>query len=250
MITVAPIVEGYGEVESLRILIERVWPTLGRSDWPTVLQPIRQPKGKLLQPKELERATNLAALKLGGPPFGDKMILLIIDADDDCAAELGPSLLAQMAASRSDCVSACCIAVVEYETWFAASAESMTDLLDLGEAGAPGDPHVARPRVEGVLDEFRDRLPRVGLRPRDEPDQVETVRRLQPDTAALALRRPDRNLPSGPRIRPERPAGLSGTSRFARHPWSGHDGCSGPHGRIESHFGRMLWVVGASPGTS
>ena len=65
MITVAPIVEGYGEVESLRILIERVWPTLGRSDWPTVLQPIRQPKGKLLQPKELERATNLAALKLG-----------------------------------------------------------------------------------------------------------------------------------------------------------------------------------------
>lgn len=136
----APIVEGHGEVHSIRLLIERVWSTLGRDDWPRVLAPIRHPKGKLVKPRELKRAVELAALKLAQTSASHPVILLLLDADEDCAAELGPELLEAMKSVRSDLTCLCAIAVNEYETWFVAGAEGMSDMVDLPAGGAPEDP--------------------------------------------------------------------------------------------------------------
>jgi Domain of unknown function (DUF4276) len=144
MIAFAPIVEGYGEVESIRLLIERVWRSLDCRGWPQVLHPIRQPKGRLVQAEHLERAVTLAALKLRGKGASRSVILLLLDADEDCPGQLGPRLLEVMRSVRPDFPSICCIVNVEYETWFVASAGSMGDLLDLGEVELPAEPEQSR----------------------------------------------------------------------------------------------------------
>ena len=60
-----------------------------------------------------------------------------MDADEDCPKELGPKLLgfAREVDSRADV--ACVLANVEYETWFAAAAESLSEYLDLDVRFAP-----------------------------------------------------------------------------------------------------------------
>jgi hypothetical protein len=65
IVTVAPIVEGHGEVESIRGLIERITWNFGRECVARVLRPIRVPKAKAVADRdELLRAVDLAALNL------------------------------------------------------------------------------------------------------------------------------------------------------------------------------------------
>lgn len=144
MIAIAPMVEGYGEVESIRILIDRIWTSLGSEGWPQLLTPIRQPKSKLVQAEHLGKPVELAALKLKETGAAVRLILLLLDADDDCPGELGPELLGIMKAARSDLEVACCVANPEYETWFAASADTMAESLDLGGEAAPDSPEDLR----------------------------------------------------------------------------------------------------------
>ena len=68
------------------------------------------------------------------------LILLLLDADTDCPKDLVPELvtLAQEAAGSSD--TTVVLAKVEYETWFVAAAESLTDFLQLPDDGPPTDP--------------------------------------------------------------------------------------------------------------
>ena len=47
-IRVLPIVEGQGEVESIRLLLERIWREVVGGEFIDVLQPIRSPKSKRL----------------------------------------------------------------------------------------------------------------------------------------------------------------------------------------------------------
>ncbi len=68
------------------------------------------------------------------------MILILIDADADCARELGPKLLDIARESRRDKSISCVLAVVEYETWFVACATSLAELLNLGDGELPTDP--------------------------------------------------------------------------------------------------------------
>jgi hypothetical protein len=129
---VVPIVEGHGEWASVRTLLQRVWTELLGGDYLEVLQPIRTSRGKLLQPKELDRRIRLAALKLGAVEEGHRgFVLLLLDADEDLPCELAPRLLRDMRESRADLDVACVLAHPEYETWFVAAAESLGGFLDL-----------------------------------------------------------------------------------------------------------------------
>jgi Domain of unknown function (DUF4276) len=131
---VVPIVEGHGENESIRILLQRLWTELLHGEYVEVLQPIRSKRLKLVQAAELERALDLAVLKARAVESKDPwMILVLLDADDDPPCIPGPELLSRAKAMRADADIACVIANVEYETWFVAAAQSLSRFLDLSE---------------------------------------------------------------------------------------------------------------------
>ncbi|MFD2112732.1 DUF4276 family protein [Thiorhodococcus fuscus] len=122
MSIVVAIVEGHGEVAALPILLRRLgeWQTPG-----TFVQappPIRVHRDRFLNREdEFRRHLLLAAAKCGDSGW----ILILLDADDDCPAELGTTILQR----ARDCVPHHRISVVlanrEYEAWFIAAAKSL-----------------------------------------------------------------------------------------------------------------------------
>lgn len=133
-LSIAPIVEGHGEDSAVRLLLQRIWTELLGGDHVEVHRPIRRSRGKLLRPDsgDLERAVGFAANKLAGVE-GRPLILVLIDAEDDCAKRepLGPALLDRARAARPDFDITCVIANRMYETWFVAAAESLGAYLTL-----------------------------------------------------------------------------------------------------------------------
>jgi hypothetical protein len=126
---VTPIVEGHGEVEAVPVLLRRIVSEIDPNRTADVRGPIRVKRQKVTHDGELERYAQLA-----GRSSGDGgAVLVLLDADDDCPAELGPALLA-----RSAAVTRCPVAVVlalrEFEAWFLAAAESLG-----GRRGLPED---------------------------------------------------------------------------------------------------------------
>lgn len=129
---IVPIVEGHGEDSAVRILLQRVWAEILGGDYVEVLRPIRGKRFKLVKTEELERALNLAILKLRSSGSTDpSLILVLLDAETDLPCVLGPELLQRAKQLRSDADIACVLANVEYETWFVAAAQSLTRYLDL-----------------------------------------------------------------------------------------------------------------------
>jgi len=116
-----PIVEGHGDVEAVPLLLRRVFHEHLERTGIEVLRSIRVPKTKLLRVGELERAVELAARQI---QHGDAVIILI-DADDDCPAELAPKLLSRAKETRPDRDIRVILANKEYEAWFIAAAESI-----------------------------------------------------------------------------------------------------------------------------
>ena len=87
----------------------------------TVLRPIRVPRDKLIRPRELEKAVELAARQLQGRGG----VVVLLDADDDAPCVLGPQLLARARAERGDLPCSVVLAKTEIEAWFIAALESL-----------------------------------------------------------------------------------------------------------------------------
>jgi hypothetical protein len=149
---IAPIVEGHGEVEAIRILPERVWRELLGGDYAEILQPVRRPRSKLLRwnpdrsasaadENEIARAVKLAVAKLQAQSSRNMpaLILLLLDADRDCPKELSPELTSILRREAGCCSSAVVLAKIEYETWFVAAAQSLANHLELRDE-LPTDP--------------------------------------------------------------------------------------------------------------
>lgn len=118
---VASVVEGHGEVESVRIILRRLAQEAGDYDL-TFPQPVRMPKGKIVKEGGIERAVELA-LTRGPDVIG---VVVLIDADDHCAATEGPSLLERVVrTTRNRVRCSVVIAVRELEAWFCGSAASL-----------------------------------------------------------------------------------------------------------------------------
>ena len=94
----AGIVEGHGEVNAFRVLVERVCTELDIAPPPEILPPIRVKRNQVVKPDELERHIELLGNRVGA----NGAILVLLDADDDCAARLGPALLERAIAARPD----------------------------------------------------------------------------------------------------------------------------------------------------
>ncbi len=154
---VLPIVEGHGEDSSIRILLQRIWNELLGGESLEVLKPIRGSRHKLVKASELGRALNLAVPKLrAASSQSPSMILVLLDADSDLPCVLGPTLLSLARQVRSDADVSCVIANLEYETWFVAAAESLSEFLNLsGRPSIPGDPEKARQGKGWIQKNFR-----------------------------------------------------------------------------------------------
>ena len=118
----ASIVEGDGEVAALRPLIENIIASSAGAVYPRIMRSHRMHRGSLVNNiGELEQFAAVA-LDGAGP---DGRLLVLLDADDDCPAELGPQLRQRLAARFTDNPVSVSIANREYESWFIASAESI-----------------------------------------------------------------------------------------------------------------------------
>lgn len=155
---VAPIVEGHGEDASVPILLRRLCMELLAAQCPDVLRPIRIHRHKIVRKDELERAIQLALSKFQTTSSDDavRLVLVLLDADEDAPCLLGPQLLQAARESRSDVDVACVVANVEYETWFVAAAESLSpDYLDLAGTIVPAEPERARSAKAWIRRRFR-----------------------------------------------------------------------------------------------
>ncbi len=136
----ACVVEGHGEVEAVPVLVRRIARDLYPTDPDPVCTVFRVPRSKLVQSGELERSIDVAARRV--QPHG--AILILIDADDDCPARLGPELL-----KRARAVTSLPVGVVlakrEFEAWFLAAAQSLRGRRRLAEdLEPPPDPETIR----------------------------------------------------------------------------------------------------------
>lgn len=130
IIRIGCIVEGHGDVEAVPILIRRLAQELDSELVVQTPKPIRVPKDRLVKSGELERHVELAARNTQGKGG----VLVLIDSDDDCPAELGPQLQSRAKAARADVPIAVVLAKREFEGWLLAGAESLR-----GKRGLPDD---------------------------------------------------------------------------------------------------------------
>ncbi|HLW77419.1 MAG TPA: DUF4276 family protein [Bryobacteraceae bacterium] len=121
MVTIASVVEGHGEVESVPLLIRNIANEVDPRVQIDLPHPVRIPKGKLLKEGGLERAVDFAALLAGN----NGAVLILIDSDGDCPAHHASRLVARVSHSRPDLRSALVLAHREFESWFLAAAVSL-----------------------------------------------------------------------------------------------------------------------------
>ncbi len=132
---IVPIVEGHGEVEAVPILVRRIFTEFRPAIVPQTLPAVRVKAGSFLQDSSYFRkyvtlAANKAAQYQG-------LVLVILDSEDLCPAEVGPQLLADAKRVRSDVRYAIALASREYETWFLTAAASLRGLAGLSDALIP-----------------------------------------------------------------------------------------------------------------
>ncbi|QEH32156.1 hypothetical protein OJF2_06250 [Aquisphaera giovannonii] len=137
------IVEGHGEYEAVRMLLQRIWYELLGGDSLDVARPFRFPQGTLLKEEGLKQAVDTVRIKLGpDSPGGIRaLILILLDSEGKCPRELAPRLLAWAKEARTDADIACVLPHPMFETWFAAAAASLAGVNGLpANLPAPDDP--------------------------------------------------------------------------------------------------------------
>ena len=146
---IVAIVEGDGEVEAVPALIRRIHATVSPEAPLEIGRPVRVRRNRILKAGELERYLELAA-NLAGTDGG---ILVLLDANGDCPANLGPDILRRARAARPDRRIEVVLANCEYESWFIAAIDSLKGKRNVSPAAtAPQDPESIRGAKEWLGD--------------------------------------------------------------------------------------------------
>lgn len=142
---IAAIVEGHGEVAAVPVLLRRIAAEVGVPI--ATPRPIRLPRGRMLIESELRHAVGLAAGQAGD----EGAVIVLLDANSDCPAALGPSLRERASAARPDRPVRVILAKVEYEAWFLAAAASLAGRHGIRtDFSPPADPEMVRD-AKGLL---------------------------------------------------------------------------------------------------
>lgn len=134
------IVEGHGEVTAFPVLLRRLRDEAQAFNW-DFGKPIRQKRSQLVEEQSLRTAVRLARLQ----PDCDGLIVLL-DGDDDCPAELGPRLHAWAQAEAGEVPAAAVVAQREYEAWFLAGLEPVVP--------DPEEPRDAKGRLDAIVGRY------------------------------------------------------------------------------------------------
>ena len=110
--SIYPIVEGHGDVKAVPVLLRRILGELGRYDlFNEIAKPSRTRRNQITKEGKLEREITRVSL------FHDcKAILVILDSDEDCAAQLGPELECRAKEACLNQEIVVTLPVVEYES--------------------------------------------------------------------------------------------------------------------------------------
>jgi len=158
------IVEGHGDVKAVPELVRRLHQEIDPGIGLDVSRPIRTGRYNLVKEDELERTLELAVRPLATP----RAVLILIDAEGDCPAIVGPKLFARAQARYRDTPIGVVLAKREFEAWMIAAIESLGGKRGLrSQLRSPDEP-------EGIRDAkgFLTRLME-GSRSYSEPvDQV------------------------------------------------------------------------------
>jgi len=145
MKTVAVVVEGHGEVQAAPVLLRRIAAELGHGV--RVTRPVRIRRNRVNRAGELERAVELAYRDAGEAGS----ILVLLDAERDCPAQLAPALASRAGAVRPEGMIRVVLAKTEFESWFLAAAASIGGRRGIaGSVAPPADPEAVRD-AKGVL---------------------------------------------------------------------------------------------------
>lgn len=126
---IVPIVEGHGDVEAIGVLIRRI------DQMVSVKRPLRLSRSKMTRDSgEVERYVAIARSSVR--ESASSAIVLMLDQDEDCAAELGPKLLESLQSSSGSVRCFVAIAVREFESWIVGGIESL-GVDDPEQAGKP-----------------------------------------------------------------------------------------------------------------
>ena len=168
----APIVEGHGEVNAFRDLINKIITACGGTTYPIIGNVWRVSRDGIVKPGELEEKAQNAILQaesLPGLPAGTRAkLIVLLDAEDDCPAELGPSLRERLVTRFTYNPISVSFAKHEYESWFIASLETVAELAHIApDTAIPPDLE----EIPGAKEWLRHRMPR-GLPYKERQDQV------------------------------------------------------------------------------
>ena len=151
MARVVAIVEGHGEAEAVPLLIRRIGQEVSPLSTPDVVKPIRVPRGRMLKAGELDRYVRLAAIRVGA----EGRILVLLDANGDCPAELRTTILDRVRAVRSDLPIEVVLANREYESWFIAAVDSLRGVRGItNDTDVPEDPE----SIQGAKEWLRSKM--------------------------------------------------------------------------------------------
>lgn len=127
---IASIVEGKGEVEALPVILRRLLAAYSPGYPVEILPPIRLDRSRMVKEDHLRRAVQLAGYQVDG----NGAILILLDSDGACPAQLSANLKTSAAAAAWNCQCAVIVAHHEFEAWFLAAARSLA-----GYRGLPPD---------------------------------------------------------------------------------------------------------------
>jgi len=168
---IVPIVEGHSEALSMPAFLRRVLHDLGVFD----VQPdraIRENRHRLVKHDVFINRVRMAEQR-------DRCagILVVFDADDDAACQLGPELARIVVDNRVATPCRVVLAVCEVETWLIAGVESLRGYRGIApDARAPDDPEATRGAKEWL-----DRHKQNGYKPTI--DQLPLLLKLDYDIA-------------------------------------------------------------------
>jgi hypothetical protein len=159
---VAPIVEGQTEQRCVERLLHRIWvELLHRPERMQVLEPFRGSRDALVHPNGeiLTRSVEEAFAKLRAKARRDSesrsLLLILLDAESDCPAELAPRLLDTAKRARPDAAIACVLAKRMLENWIVAGASTLAAVNGLPDPLQPPNDPEDRNGVKWLNDQLR-----------------------------------------------------------------------------------------------